>query len=191
MGARNTPARWGWIAQTLHWATALGVIGLVVVGLYMDDLPVSPTKVKVYALHKSVGLTVLALVVARLIWRFVDKRPPYPPGMPAWQKAISEISHGLLYVMLLVQTLSGWVYNSASNFALQWFGLFQVPRITGPDPELKHLANDVHEAGWILLAALMLLHVAAALHHHFVVRDETLARMTPGVKAPAAKEPSP
>ena len=191
MPARNTADQWGWVAKTLHWATALGVIGLVIVGLWMDDLPLSPTKVKVYALHKSTGLTVLAIVLVRLAWRFIDTRPPYPAGMPAWQKAVSEISHGLLYVLLLSQAFSGWVYNSASNFALQWFGLFPVPNLTGPDPELKHLAHEVHEIGWALLAALMALHVGAALHHHFVVRDVTLARMTPGVKPPVPKEPVP
>lgn len=191
MGARNTPEQWGWIAKTLHWATALGVIGLVIVGLWMDELPNSPTKVKVYALHKSVGLTVLAIVVLRLVWRFVDKRPPYPAGMPPWQKAASEISHGLLYLLLLSQTLSGWLYNSASNFALQWFGLFPVPRLSGPDPELKHLAHDIHETGWIVLAILLSIHVAAALKHHFVDRDVTLARMTPGVAPPLPKEPAP
>ena len=182
MAARNTPEQWGWVAKTLHWATALGVIGLIIVGRWMDELPISPTKVKVYAFHKSVGLTVLAIVLLRLAWRFIDKRPPYPATMPAWQKAISEISHGLLYVLLLSQAFSGWVYNSASNFALQWFGLFRVPALSGPDPELKHLAHDMHETGWLLLAALMAVHVGSALHHHFGVRDVTLSRLTPGVK---------
>lgn len=190
MGARNTPQRWGWIAMTLHWATALGVIGLVVVGLWMDEMSTSPAKVKVYALHKSVGITVLALVLLRLAWRFIDRRPPYPPAMPAWQKAASEVSHGLLYVLLLAQAFSGWVYNSASNFALQWFGLVQVPRITGPSPDLKHLAHDIHERAWIVLAVLMAIHVAAALKHHFIDRDFTLARMTPGVKPPVPRDPT-
>lgn len=188
MGARNTSEQWGWVAKTLHWATALGVIGLVIVGLWMDEMRVSPQKVKVFALHKSVGVTVLALVLLRIVWRFVDKRPPYPAGMPKWQRGVSEISHGLLYVLLLTQTLSGWIYNSASNFALQWFGWFQLPRLSGPDPELKHLMGDIHESGWIVLAVLLAVHVAAALKHHFIDRDSTLARMTPGVKPPAPEE---
>lgn len=188
MSARNTPDRWGWVARTLHWATALGVIGLVIVGLWMDEMPNSPDKVKVFALHKSTGLTVLALVVLRLLWRLVDKRPPHPASMPGWQRVLSEISHGLLYVMLFTQALSGWLYNSASNFALKWFGLFSVPALSGPDKELKHLAHDIHETGWMILAALMAVHVAAALKHHFIDRDITLARMTPGVKPPLPKD---
>ena len=185
MGARNTPEQWGWIAKTLHWATALGVIGLVVVGLLMDDMANSPAKVKVFALHKSVGVTVLALVLLRLLWRLLDKRPPYPATMPGWQRVLSEISHGLLYLMLFIQPLSGWLYNSASNFPLRWFNLFTLPALSGPDKELKHLAHDVHETGWIILALLLSVHVAAALKHHFIDRDITLARMLPGVKPPA------
>ena len=188
MSARNTPERWGWIAQTLHWATALGVIGLVIVGLWMDEMPNSPDKVKVFALHKSTGITVLAIVVVRLLWRFIDKRPPYPASMPSWQRIVSEISHGLLYVLLLTQALSGWLYNSASNFALKWFGLFTLPALSDPDPALKHLAHDIHETGWKLLALLLAIHVGAALKHHFFDRDVTLARMTPGVKPPLPED---
>jgi cytochrome b561 len=111
----------------------------------MDEMPNSPDKVKVFALHKSTGITVLAIVVVRLLWRYIDKRPPYPPTMPLWQRVVSEFSHGLLYVMLFVQALSGWLYNSASNFPLKWFGLFTVPALSGPDKELKALMHDVHE----------------------------------------------
>lgn len=188
MGARNTPERWGWVARLFHWVTAIGVIGLIGVGLWMDELPNSPDKVKVFALHKSVGITVLAILLLRILWRFIDKRPPYPGGMPKWQRVASEVSHFLLYVVLLAQILSGWLYNSASNFALQWFGLVQLPRLSGPDRELRSAAHDWHETGWIVLLVLVAIHVAAALKHHFIDRDATLARMTPGVDAPTPKE---
>lgn len=188
MPLRNTPQRWGWVAQFLHWSIALLIIGLVVVGLTMDDMANSPDKVNVYALHKSTGLTVLVLVVLRLLWRLIDPRPPYEAGMPAWQRKVSSLTHGLLYVLMLSQPLSGWLYNSASNFPLQWFWLFKVPALAGGDPELKALALDLHEAGFYLLAALLALHVGAALRHHFVKRDATLARMLPGVSPPARIE---
>src|SRR5688572_5767292 len=122
MGWRNSPARWGALAQTLHWTIALAVIGLVLVGLWMDELPNSPTKLKVYALHKSVGITVLVLVVLRLAWRLIDRRPPHPASMPPWERWLAAVTHGLLYLLLLVMPLSGWLYNSASNFPLRWFG---------------------------------------------------------------------
>jgi cytochrome b561 len=189
MPLRNSPQRWGWVAQFLHWSIAVLIIGLAIVGLTMDDLPNSPDKVKVYALHKSTGITVLVLVVLRLTWRFIDKRPPYPATMPRWQRILSEVSHGLLYVVMFAQPLSGWLYNSASNFPLQWFWLFPLPALSGPDPELKHLAHEIHESGFYVIAALLAVHVAAALKHHFIDRDATLARMTPGVSAPTPEPP--
>ena len=190
MPLRNSPQRWGWVAQFLHWSIALMIIGLAFVGLTMDDLPNSPDKLKIYALHKSTGLTVLVLVVLRLIWRFVDPRPPYPPTIPAWQRKASDLTHGLLYVAMIAQPLSGWLYNSASNFPLRWFGLFSVPALSGPDKELKSFAHEVHETGFYLLAALVLLHIAAALKHHFVDHDATMARMIPGLPDPTASRPS-
>lgn len=186
MNLRNSADRWGWLAQTLHWLIALLIIGLAIVGLTMDDLPNSPDKLKVYALHKSVGLTVLVLVIVRLVWRFLDPRPPYPATMPAWQRKLSDLTHGLMYVLMFAMPLSGWLYNSASNFPLRWFGLFPVPALSGPDKQLKAFAHEVHELGFYVLALLLLVHVAAALKHHFVDRDATLARMTPGVPAPAS-----
>ena len=185
MGWRNSPERWGTTARLLHWTIALGIVGLAGVGLWMDELPNTPTKVKVFALHKSIGLTVLALVLLRLAWRLFDRRPPHQPGMPAWERVLSGTTHGLLYLTMLVMPVSGWLYNSASNFPLKWFGLFGVPALSGPDPELKGLALEIHETTFYVLALLFTLHLAGALKHHFVDRDPTLARMLPGVAPPS------
>lgn len=186
---RNSDDRWGTVARLLHWTIALLIIGLVVVGLLMQELPNSLFKLKVYAWHKSFGLTVLALVLIRLGWRLIDRRPAYPPDLPRWQRRLSGIAHGLMYLLMLGMPLSGWLYNSASNFPLRWFNLVSVPSLAGPDPELKRLALDIHVYGFYLLAMLLSLHVAAALHHHFVKRDATLARMLPGV-SPQKEFPS-
>lgn len=176
---RNSPSRWGVVAQTLHWTIALAVIGLALVGLLMQELPNSPQKLQVYALHKSVGLTVLVLVVLRLGWRLVDRRPAAPPGQPRWQRGLAAATHGLLYLLLLAMPLTGWLYNSASNFPLRWFGLVRIPPLAAADPDLKALAQDLHSAGFYLLAVLFALHVGAALKHHYLDRDRTLAAMLP------------
>jgi cytochrome b561 len=189
MAWRNSPQRWGHFAQLLHWTIAVLIIGLAIVGLTMDDLPNTPTKVKVFALHKSTGLTVLALVLLRLAWRFIDRRPPLPPGMPAWERLLAGTTHGLLYVAMLVMPLSGWLYNSASNFPLRWYGLFRIPPLAGPDKELKHLAHEIHETTFYVLALLFALHLAGALKHHFIDKDPTLARMTPGLDPPGQDNP--
>jgi cytochrome b561 len=190
---RNNASQWGWVSVTLHWLTVLAIIGLAVVGLQMDDLPTGLYKVKVYALHKSVGLTVLALTVLRLAWRLFAGAPALAP-MPRWQRFAAHGSHVALYALLLAMPLSGWLLHSASSsagYALRWFGLFKVPALVGYDPALKALAHDVHETMFRLILAVVAIHVAAALKHHFINRDPTLRRMLPLLRDPAPKGPEP
>lgn len=179
MRLRSSPERWGAIAQLLHWTVALLVIVLIGLGLWMQTLPTSPDKIRLYALHKSLGLTVLALMLLRIGWRGLDRRPPFPAGMPRWQQRLARLTHALLYLLLLLMPLSGWLYNSASNFALRWFGLFSLPPLVAPDPVLKTASHAVHELGGWILIGLLVVHVGAALKHHVLDRDDTLIRMLP------------
>lgn len=182
MSARSDTTRWGSVAKFFHWTIALFVIGLLVGGLTMTDMKVSPDKFKLYALHKSFGITVLVLMLLRFAWRGVDPRPQDVAGMAPVVAFAAHAVHRLLYVALLAMPISGWVYNSASNFPLQWFGLVQLPAIVGPDKDLKELAHGVHEfLAWTLIA-LLLAHIAGALKHHFIDRDDTLRRMLPFAK---------
>ncbi len=179
MAFKSEANRWGIGARTLHWIMAVLIIGLGLVGLYMSDLPNSPQKIKIYALHKSIGLTVLALLLLRLAWRMADRRPDELP-MPRWQALTARAVHGLLYLLMLALPLSGWLYNSASGYPLQWFSLFNLPSLTGgADAALKGLAHDVHEYGFFVLVLALLAHAGAALKHHFIDRDDTLVRMLP------------
>jgi cytochrome b561 len=192
MPARNTSTRWGWVSVTLHWVTVLAILGLAIVGTQMDDLPTGLFKLKVYALHKSVGLTVLALTVLRLAWRLYAGAPALVP-MPSWQRLAAHVSHVGLYALLFAMPLSGWLLHSASSkagYALRWFGLFKVPAIAGYDPALKALAKELHEGFAWALGVLVLVHMAAAFKHHFVNRDQTLRRML-GLNDPASKGATP
>lgn len=176
---RNTDTRWGAIAQTLHWLIALLIVVQGAIGLMMVDLGMTPVKVKVFALHKSIGLSVLALVLLRLSWRAAQRTPRDPPA-PAWQRIAARVSHALLYLLILALPLSGWLFNSAANFPLSWFGLVHVPSLThGYDPSLKSLALSAHVALFWILAGVVAIHVAAALWHHFRKRDDVLRRMLP------------
>jgi cytochrome b561 len=179
MTLRNSERGWGAIAQLLHWSLALLIIVLAVLGLLMQELPNSPDKIRWYALHKSLGLTALALVVLRLGWRLVDRRPPWPPTMPHWERRLAATGHALLYLLMLVVPLAGWLYNSAANFSLRWFGLVRIPPLSGPDPELKALALAIHNWGFYLLGILFIGHVGAALKHHYIDRDRSLVAMLP------------
>ena len=194
MALRSTDTRWGGVTRTLHWIIAILIIGAGCVGLYMADLPNSPQKIKIYAIHKSVGLTVLALVLLRIVWRLSERRPRDLP-MPRWQQLAAHATHWLLYALMLAIPLSGWLYNSASGYPLQWWFTVQMPSLTGgADPELKSLAHDAHFWLFMLLVVALVAHAGAALKHHFVDRDATLARMLPIVGDPtpaAAPDPAP
>lgn len=119
---RNNAQRWGSISIGLHWLTALLIIGLAIVGLIMTELPNSPLKMQIYALHKSFGLTVLALTLLRLAWRLVAGTPDDQPGSRL-QRLAAKAVHGLMYFLLLAMPLSGWLFNSAAGFPLRWFNL--------------------------------------------------------------------
>lgn len=179
MTLKNTDSRWGPVSQLLHWTIVLMILGQGTVGLLMTDMRNSPDKIQVYALHKSFGLTILALVVLRLLWRWYAGTPRPVPGMPRWQERVASLSHWGLYLLLFAIPISGWMLNSAAGFPLQWFGLFNLPAITGKDQDLRELAEELHELLFWGLAALALVHAAAAFYHHLFQHDATLARMLP------------
>lgn len=179
MTLKNTATRWGPVSQALHWLIVAILLFQGASALWMVGLPNAPAKISMYALHKSVGLTVLALAVVRLAWRWIAGAPVPPPGAPRWQRAAAAANHWLLYALLLAVPLSGWLFNSAAGFPLQWFGLFNLPAISGADPGLRAAARAAHEWLFWLLVASALAHAAAAFWHHLFLGDATLARMLP------------
>ena len=186
MELRSTDERWGGVTRLLHWAMALIIAGQIGLGWYMTDLPRGVPKLKLYALHKSFGLTLLVLAVLRLLWRLSERRPALPP-MPAWQARGAAFTHVALYALLFAIPLSGWLFNSAAGFPLQWFELVNLPALTGANAGLKVTAKALHEGGVTVLLIILALHSGAALKHHFLDRDRTLASMTPGLRAPAPR----
>jgi cytochrome b561 len=179
MTLKNPVDRWGAVSQAFHWAIVALLVVMAYLGLTMTDLPTSAHKANVYALHKSIGLTLLALVVLRLAWRLYAGRPLEVDGMPRWQHRIASLTHAALYVLLFAIPLSGWVINSASGFPLRWFGLVRVPAIAPRDAALNDLAKETHEVLFWILVATAAVHAAAAIYHHLVQHDATLARMLP------------
>lgn len=179
MSMRNNREQWGTLSIALHWLTFVLVLGMATVGLLMVDMDNSPLKIQAYSLHKSFGLTVLALTVLRLLWRLSGLVPEPVAGTPKWQDALARAVHGALYALLLAVPLSGWWFNSAAGFPLRWFGLLKLPKLVGFDPHLKALARETHETLFYVLASMIIVHAAAALWHHYRLKDRTLARMLP------------
>lgn len=172
--------RWGSVSQAFHWISVLLLVAIATIGLTMEDLPNTPDKIRVYALHKSLGLTLLAVVVLRLLWRWTRPVPADVPGLSPWVRRAAAGVHGGLYAMMLAMPLTGWLLNSAEGFPLQWFTLFNLPPLAAESEALADFAEDLHENGFWILVALAAGHVLAALYHHFFLGDGTLHRMLPG-----------
>ncbi|HZW26415.1 MAG TPA: cytochrome b [Gallionella sp.] len=175
----DTPAAYTRTAIGLHWLIALLIFAAFPLGVYMHDLPLSPNKLKLYSYHKWMGITVLMLAAVRVSWRATHRPPPLPATMPAWEKFAAQSVHILLYVLLFAIPLSGWLMSSAKGFQTVWFGVLPLPDLIGKDKELGKLLEEVHESLNFALLGLVVAHVAGALKHHFIERDDILARMLP------------
>jgi cytochrome b561 len=177
---KSDRTHWGSLAKFFHWTIVLLIIVQGTIGLVMVDLPKRPSTIPVYSLHKSLGLTILALAVLRLAWRAFDPRPAEPAGMPRWQALGARLGHALLYALIFAVTLTGWRFDSVSGLRpLYWFGLFEVPHLGAPDPAGKEAAAEWHEAMFWTLVVVALGHAAMALIHQFVHHDNVLGRMWP------------
>jgi cytochrome b561 len=175
-----TPQRYTGPAMLLHWLIALLIFGLFPLGLYMSDLALSPRKIELYAWHKWFGLTVLLLAVLRVLWRATHRAPPLPNSVPRWQQQAAEALHGLLYLLILAIPLSGWALSSAAGVQVVWWGVLPLPELLPKDRALAHALAITHGLLNYTLAALVVMHVAAALKHQFIDRDGVLLRMLPG-----------
>ena len=184
MNTAPTSSHYTGLAMALHWVLALALVGIFSVGLYMADLPFSPWRLKLYNWHKWAGVTILALSVLRLLWRLIHKPPALPQpvtlGMPNWQLQAYHATHVLMYALFFTVPLVGWAYSSAAGFPIVLFGVLPLPDFVSASKPLAELIKPWHEITALALAALVLLHVAAALKHHFFDKDGLLLRMVPG-----------
>ena len=173
-----TANRYTGTAIALHWLTALFIVCGFVIGLWMTGLAFGPLKVRWYAYHKWIGITVFLLAVLRIAWRWRHPPPPQVP-MPQWQRRAAAATHLLLYALLFLIPLSGWMYSSATGVSVAYLGLFPLPDLVARDKSLAAVLKGVHVTLNYTLLALVCVHAGAALKHHIVDRDGLLARMSP------------
>jgi cytochrome b561 len=171
--------RYGPVAIVLHWAIALLIIVTWPLGYFGEGIEALVGASQAW-LHKSLGLTVLALSLVRLAWRLGHRPPPLPASIGAVRAAIARITHAAFYVLIIALPLSGWLRTSSGKYPLSWFGLVDLPKFPiRPKSAEAELAAASHAVlGWVMLA-LVVLHVAAALHHQFRLKDALLLRMLP------------
>lgn len=182
---RNSSNGYGWIAIAFHWSMAFMIVGMIGLGMYMHQLPLTdPATFALFQLHKSIGFVVLALTVLRLVWRLANPSPALPATMPAWEKAAAHLGHLGLYGLLFAIPLTGWLMVSASpwNIPTILFGAVHMPHLSVPEAlgtkaEAETLFKDLHELFAWLLILLLVAHIGAALKHHFLARDGVLLRM--------------
>jgi cytochrome b561 len=183
MQVRNTIARWGSVAQFLHWLIVALIITQVILALRAEELH-GMAKLAMLARHKSVGITILMLAVVRLVWRLINPTPPLPLTLKPYERFLANVTHAALYLLIFALPITGWIMSSARGFPVSWFNQFQLPDLVTKNRQLYETMLDTHEALAWTLGAVALLHLVAALKHHFVLKDTVLRRMLPFSKIP-------
>ncbi|HVY06194.1 MAG TPA: cytochrome b [Burkholderiales bacterium] len=178
----NDPQRYTGMAIALHWLIAIAILCTFLLGQYMSDLQLSPAKLKLYSYHKWIGVTIFLLVLARIAWRLGHRPPAPPPSMAAWQHHAAGAAHFFLYALTLAIPLSGWLMSSASGFQVVYLGVLPIPDLLAKNKETAGQLKELHEALNWLMVVVVALHVAAALKHHLIDRDNVLQRMLPFLK---------
>lgn len=179
--AASSAARYSRGAIALHWIIALLIVLNFVVAWLAEDAPKEDAAVMM-GNHKAIGITILALTVARIVWRLTHKAPPLLESLKAWEAALAKVTHGLFYLLMIAIPVAGWGLASAygKGKPVSMFGLFDVPALpVGHDKATVGMFHDLHEVTATLMLVLFVLHVGAALKHQFLDKDGTLARMLP------------
>lgn len=172
---KNSNNHFGLVAILFHWIMAILIIGLLIMGIYMVELPISLQKLKLYGWHKEYGLLALALVIVRLCWRIINISPEL--SLPRYEIIAARLVHWAFYGFMFAMPITGWLITSAAGLPASFFGLFTLPNLIAPDEEQRQFYELVHEWLGYGLIVTILLHASAALKHHFINRDNVLRRM--------------
>ncbi len=177
MRLRNDEKSYGIAARALHWSVATLVLSLLPVGWYMGDLPLGFERYRYVELHKSLGLLLLVLMVGRSLWRAFNPPPPFPADFSGWEQWAAKLTHWAIYVALFLQVFFGMLLVWAANSPLTFFGRFALPNPIAPDKPLRNLMEDLHGALAFGIVVLLIMHIGAALRHHFILKNDILRRM--------------
>lgn len=179
MALRNTPDGFGLVSRLLHWLMAAGILAMLALGSYIARMEVGLSNLWLFGLHKSLGLTLLALALLRLGWHRLSPPPPPIPGPPQWQMRLATVTHAALYALLVLVPIAGWIASSASGIDTVLYGRWTLPAIAPVSERLENAAFATHAALTKLLAAGVALHVAGAVKRG-LAGDGSFTRMTTG-----------
>lgn len=176
----NTETSYGSVTKAFHWTVAVLFLAQIIMGIIMSFMPTIPLKFQIYTVHKSIGIILVFLSIAFISWTFCNPKPRWPDHMPERERLVAAVAHGVLYALLLVMSLSGWIMATASGHIPLFLGWFPAPLPGIPtSPELSKFAAGVHYYAAWLSGLLVALHIAAAIKHHRVDKDDILNRMLP------------
>jgi cytochrome b561 len=170
------------VAIALHWLTAALFISTILAMWFLKYFTErhTPLRAETLVIHRSLGLSVLAVAVVRLLWRLSHPTPPLDPALPPWQRKLASLVHGLLYVILFIMPISGYISSAADEHEVSFFMLFTVPQMVPSNHQLADFMDGVHSVLEWVIYALLAAHTGAALAHHYLFKDGTLRRMLPG-----------
>lgn len=176
---KNTLNSYGSVAKFFHWFIAIVLLGMFISGYNIDNFAI-PGLLKA---HKAVGFLILLLVVARLLWRFGNIIPTYEPSMPKWMVLAAHSVHYILYALMIVVPLAGFIASNAGQYPVSFLFLFDMPSIFAiKNPELSQDAIFIHKQAVLVFAFIIGAHVLGALYHHYVKKDDILKRIIPFIK---------
>lgn len=182
MALRNSRSEYGWLAVVLHWLSALTIFGLFGLGIWMVDLGYYDAWYRQAPfIHKSLGITLVILMLIRLFWRWHNISPEPEPGLRTWEVKASQYTHRFFYILFFLIAISGYLISTADGRPISVFGLFDVPATISDIDNQEDIAGEIHEVLAWLLMLLVAVHVAAAFKHHLINKDQTLLKML-GVK---------
>ena len=177
---RNSADTWGAAARGFHWLIAALILAQFVIGSVAEEMKLTPAKLDLFVWHKSIGVTILLLAVLRLGWRLGNPPPAPPAGTPHWERVLASLGHWALYALMFAVPLSGWLVSDSSKVPFKAFFLVPMPDFITADRALQEAAEDAHEALVMTLLVVAIVHIAAALRHHFLLHDDVLRRMLTG-----------
>ena len=177
----NTKHSYGLVSKIFHWVMGIGMIGMIIFGLWMHEQP-APGKYAYYGIHKATGMLILFLATLRIIWNIRGMKPE-SLSPQRWQKCLATLGHTLLYGMMILIPVTGYIMSTAGGYKVGFYGLFTFPALIEKNKDLGGLAHSLHGIlGLYVLGALIIVHIGAAIYHHKILNDKTLTRMLPKLK---------
>src|SRR5262249_47174588 len=176
---RNSTMDWGWLAKALHWVGAAMILILLVHGWWMTHMTPRLERLANFGWHSALGYDLLVLLILRLFWRWVKPLPEIPPGLQRWGHFAARLSARGLSVLMIIVSLTGWMVATTFRVPMtkDLFGIDVPPLVTAVDRSVRQWIEESHMVLAYVLAAVVLIHIVAALRHHIVKRNDVLRRM--------------